>query len=63
MLDVEINQEYAWIHSHFLPQHNDLLANPITDISTRSIRGKKSGWNRYIRLAMRIMKLQIMIGE
>ena len=41
ILDGEIHQEYAWIHPHFLPQHNDLLANPITDILTRSIRGKK----------------------
>ena len=42
-------------HPHFLPQDNDLLTNPITDILTRSIREKKnSGWNRYIRLAMRI---------
>jgi len=41
MLDGEIRQEYAWTHQHFLPQHNDLLANPITDILARSIREKK----------------------
>jgi len=36
MLDGEIRQEYAWTLPHFLQQDNDLLANPITDILTRS---------------------------
>jgi len=42
MLDGEIRQEYAWTHPHFLPQDNDLLANPITDIFELSIREKQT---------------------
>jgi len=41
MLHGEIQQEYAWIHPHFLPQELDLFKNPITDILTRSIYEKK----------------------
>jgi len=63
MLDEEIRQEYAWTHPHLLPQHNNLLTHPIADILTRYTREKNCGWNRFIRLAMHIMQLQIMIEE
>ena len=62
MLDEEIRQEYAWNPSHFLPNHQTILANPITDILARSIRGKKTvvRMGIFIRLATRIMQIQIM---